>query len=210
MSCGFRKPLNSPSAFSEPRRGIRRKKVFAMAGRAPLDRNTKVRVRARAPMRRTEPREGPTARSRRRRLPCCRRCCGASTTLAQANASLATRRSPSAPACARSTVAEAIRALERAGVLTWVNRIKQVREYMSGLFGKTSAWRWAVQRSSNSYSFNDPASSKSDFQTRTPAQQLSERKIASAVPPAPTVTSRAETSTPSSVELTRPISTFLR
>ena len=30
--------------------------------------------------------------------------------------------------CARSTVAEAIRALEDAGVLSWVNRIKRVRE----------------------------------------------------------------------------------
>src|SRR6516162_5318436 len=30
--------------------------------------------------------------------------------------------------CARSTVAEAIRALEESGVLTWVQRIKRVRE----------------------------------------------------------------------------------
>jgi hypothetical protein len=46
----------------------------------------------------------------------------------------------------------------------------RLREYVPGLFGKASAWRWAMQRSSNSYSFNDPASSKSDFQTRTPTQ----------------------------------------
>ena len=30
--------------------------------------------------------------------------------------------------CARSTVAEAIKALEDAGLLTWVNRLKRVRE----------------------------------------------------------------------------------
>jgi hypothetical protein len=42
--------------------------------------------------------------------------------------------------CARSTVAEAIRALERIGILTWKNRLKRVREYVPGLFGKASAW----------------------------------------------------------------------
>ena len=30
--------------------------------------------------------------------------------------------------CARSTVAEAIKALEDAGLLSWVNRLKRVRE----------------------------------------------------------------------------------
>jgi hypothetical protein len=44
--------------------------------------------------------------------------------------------------------------------LSWVNRIKRVREYVPGLFGKTSAWRIAVQRTSNAYSFNDPASGR--------------------------------------------------
>ena len=95
----------------------------------------------------------------------------------------------SARRCARSTVAETIRALERAGILTWANRIKRVREYVPGLFGKASAWRWRVVRTSNAYVFSDPAS-KSDFPTRTPAQGLSERKSASAVPPARTITSR--------------------
>ena len=33
-----------------------------------------------------------------------------------------------AAGCARSTVYEAIRALEQVGVLSWVNRIKRVRE----------------------------------------------------------------------------------
>jgi hypothetical protein len=43
--------------------------------------------------------------------------------------------------CARSTVYHAIRALERVGVLSWVNRLKRVREYVPGLFGNASAWR---------------------------------------------------------------------
>ena len=59
--------------------------------------------------------------------------------------------------CARSAVAEAIRALERAGILTWCNRLKRVREYVLVLFGKTSAWRWRVVRTSNGYVFSDPA-----------------------------------------------------
>src|ERR1700677_4663345 len=36
--------------------------------------------------------------------------------------------------CARSTVAEAIKALEDAGVLTWVHRIERIREVARGLF----------------------------------------------------------------------------
>jgi hypothetical protein len=41
-----------------------------------------------------------------------------------------TRRSPRAAGCARSTVHKAIRALEQVDVLSWVNRIKRVREYV--------------------------------------------------------------------------------
>jgi len=57
--------------------------------------------------------------------------------------------------CARSTVAEAIKALEEAGILSWVNRIKRVGERVQDLFGK-----WLVQtrvvRTSNAYQFTDP------------------------------------------------------
>ena len=48
--------------------------------------------------------------------------------------------------CCRRTVADAIKALEKAGLLTWVNRIKRV--YMDG--------RWRVLRTSNGYRFNPP------------------------------------------------------
>ena len=76
--------------------------------------------------------------------------------------------------CARSTVAEAIKALEDAGLLTWVNRIKRVRERCEDLFGHRGS-RVRVIRTSNGYRFNDPKgaadrgfSSKSDFPSGTP------------------------------------------
>jgi hypothetical protein len=80
--------------------------------------------------------------------------------------------------CARSTVAEAIKALEDAGVLTWVHRIKRVRERVSDLLGD-NGWRWRVERTSNAYAFTDPSpaadrpdSSKSEKPTGTPNQAL--------------------------------------
>jgi hypothetical protein len=71
--------------------------------------------------------------------------------------------------CARSTVAEAIKALEFAGVLTWQNRITRIRERCRNLFGH-EGWRWRVIPTSNAYVLIDPAS-KSDQRTRTPDQE---------------------------------------
>ena len=70
--------------------------------------------------------------------------------------------------CARSTVYEAIRALERVGLLTWVNRIMRVREWSPelDLLGQPMR-RVRVVRTSNAYVLNDPNSSKSDFPTGT-------------------------------------------
>ena len=75
--------------------------------------------------------------------------------------------------CARSTVAEALKALEEAGLLTWVNRIVRIRERCEDLFGHHRS-RVRVIRTSNGYQFNDPKgaaskvfSSKSDFQSGT-------------------------------------------
>ena len=59
--------------------------------------------------------------------------------------------------CSRATVYAAIHALERAGVLTWVNRIRRVREWGSDLFGRVQN-RWRVVRTSNAYVFVDPKS----------------------------------------------------
>jgi hypothetical protein len=84
---------------------------------------------------------------------------------------------------ARSTVAEAIKALEWAGVLTWQNRITRVRERCRDLFGR-DGWRWRVIRTSNAYVFRDPAS-KSDQRTGTPDQEISYPTPTTAAAPRP-------------------------
>lgn len=145
---------------------IRREKLFGDGRPIALDRNAKVRlwVYARALSRRTEPGKAYGAVTAK--------------ALAVLNALLwgfhnaaSGRCFPSYEAiaeragCARSTVAEAIKALEAAGVLTWVNRIRRVREWTPGLFGKASAWRWRVLRTSNAYAFSDPAGRMTPCQT---------------------------------------------
>jgi hypothetical protein len=81
--------------------------------------------------------------------------------------------------CARSTVAEALKALEAAGVMTWVNRLVRVRERCVDLLGNMGS-RVRVIRTSNGYAFNDPKAaadpgfpSKSDFQSGTTIQDIS-------------------------------------
>jgi hypothetical protein len=80
--------------------------------------------------------------------------------------------------CARSTVAEAIKALEFAGVLTWQNRITRIRERCRDLWGR-EGWRWRVIRTSNAYAFRDPQpqldgvpASKSDQRTGISDQEV--------------------------------------
>ena len=65
-------------------------------------------------------------------------------------------------ACCRSTVAEALRALEWAGVLTWQNRITRTVVRQRDLFGRWSN-RWTVIRTSNAYVFSDPMAENSHF-----------------------------------------------
>lgn len=57
--------------------------------------------------------------------------------------------------CCRDTVYEAIKALEAANIITWVNRIvrEQVRE--RDLFGHWAS-HWRIVRTSNAYLFRDP------------------------------------------------------
>jgi hypothetical protein len=57
--------------------------------------------------------------------------------------------------CDPDTVYEAIKALEFANVLTWVNRITRIRVHELDLFGKLAP-RWRIIRTSNAYSFRDP------------------------------------------------------
>ena len=73
--------------------------------------------------------------------------------------------------CTRSTVYEAIHALERAGILTWVNRIARIREWGPDLFGRAQN-RWRVIRISNAYAFIDPKPSKSELPTGTTIPEL--------------------------------------
>ena len=57
--------------------------------------------------------------------------------------------------CCRDSVYEAIRALEAAGLLSWVNCFKKVREAGRDLFGRACV-AWKVIRTSNAYTFRDP------------------------------------------------------
>ncbi len=80
--------------------------------------------------------------------------------------------------CARSTVAEALRALEWAGVLSWQNRITRALVRQRDLFGQWSN-RWTVVRTSNAYVFCDPMpqlagvpAAKSENRTGTQNQDI--------------------------------------
>ena len=80
--------------------------------------------------------------------------------------------------CARSTVAEALKVLEWAGVLTWAHRITRIQERCQDLFGR-HGWRWRVIRTSNAYVFRDPLQrpegpepSKSENSAGTPKQEI--------------------------------------
>ena len=80
--------------------------------------------------------------------------------------------------CARSTVAEALKALEWAGVLTWVHRIARIQVRERDLFGRWAS-RWRVIRTSNAYVFRDPQqrpegvpASKSENRSGTQNQEI--------------------------------------
>jgi hypothetical protein len=84
--------------------------------------------------------------------------------------------------CCRDTVYEAIKVLEAAYVLTWVNRIVREGVRERDLFGKW-AIRWRIVRTSNAYLFRDPlpcaegrGSSKSESPTGTLIQSISMTK----------------------------------
>jgi hypothetical protein len=95
--------------------------------------------------------------------------------------------------CNRSTVYEAIKALEAADVLSWVNRITRIQVRELDLFGKW-ALRWRIIRTSNAYVFRDPLpcaqgradagfSSKSENPPGTLFPESSLTKKGSAAPP---------------------------
>lgn len=135
----------------------RREKVFGHGGGQPLDRNAKTRIMvyARAwSARHRQPGQhrGPLTRATLEVLEALLwgfhnsrdgRCFPSYETIA-------TRAQ-----CCRDTVYEAIRALEAADILTWVNRLIRVQFRELDLFGKM-ALRSRLIRTSNAYVFRDP------------------------------------------------------
>ena len=158
----------------------RREKVFGPGRAVPLDRNAKARIMAYArawSLRNRQPgqHKGPITRAfldvlhallwgfHNSRTGCC---------------FPSYERIAERSECARSTVAEALRVLEWAGVLTWQHRIARIREACTDLFGRTT-WRWRVIRTSNAYAFRDPQAvnsrgvpSKSENRTGTQSQDV--------------------------------------
>jgi hypothetical protein len=175
-------PLRTLGAPKIARRSERREKMFGLGRPRALDRNAKVRIMhwARCLARKTEKGKAygqVTAKA----LAVLEALLWAFHNAKSGLCFPSYERIAEAAHCARSTVAEAIRALEDAGILTWVQRIKRVREPCPDLLGD-EGWRWRVLRTSNSYAFSDPSpvadrsnSSKSETPTGTPNQDISLR-----------------------------------
>ena len=171
-------PPRPTLGLSRPARGTeRREKMFGLGRPRALDRNAKVRIMhwARCLSRRTEKGRAygvVTAKA----LAVLEALLWAFHNAKRGLCFPSYERIAEAAHCARSTVAEAIRALEDAGVLLWVHRIKRVRERCADLLGD-EGWRWRVLRTSNAYNFRDPSPadrpipSKSEKPMRTANQE---------------------------------------
>jgi hypothetical protein len=82
--------------------------------------------------------------------------------------------------CSRTTVYEALKVLEWAGVLSWQHRLARIRERCTDLFGR-DGWRWRVIRTSNAYVFSDPQAAvfgrpASEFRNRMGTQDQEDSK----------------------------------
>jgi hypothetical protein len=135
----------------------RREKVFGAAVGVPLDRNAKARIMVYTKAYNARAREGRqhTGPVTRAFMDVLRALLYSFHNGKDGRCFPSYERIAQAANCARSTVYEAIKALERAGVLTWVNRLTKIRMPERDLFGRV-AHRWQVIRTSNSYSFLDP------------------------------------------------------
>ena len=157
----------------------RREKLFGPGRAVPLDRNAKARIMAYAKAwgaRHKEPGQhrGPITRAflevleallwgfHNSRTGCC---------------FPSYQRIAEKAECCVDTVYEALKVLERCGVLTWQHRITRIQERCQDLWGR-QGWRWRVVRTSNAYRFRDPLAacragipSKSDQRTETPDQE---------------------------------------
>ncbi|MDD2704022.1 MAG: helix-turn-helix domain-containing protein [Acidocella sp.] len=164
----------------------RREKVFGHGGGQPLDRNAKARIMVYARAwsarhKRPGQHRGPLTRATLEVLEALLwgfhnsrdgRCFPSYETIAKR------------AQCCRDTVYEAIRALEAAEILTWVNRLIRVQFRELDLFGKM-ALRSRLIRTSNAYIFRDPLPCASAPQARGEgvmgAGQSREGQAASAV-----------------------------
>jgi Helix-turn-helix domain len=80
--------------------------------------------------------------------------------------------------CHRDTVCEAVKALEQAGLLTWIHRITRIRRRERDLLG---AWVsvWQVMRASNAYRFIDPLDrqpGRKGYKSENPSGPLNREK----------------------------------
>ena len=161
-------------------RGARREKVFGPGRAVPLDRNAKARILAYArawSARNRQPRQhrGPITRAF---LDVLQALLWGFHNSRSGACFPSYERIAEKAECARSTVAEALKALEWAGVLTWQNRITRILVRERDLFGQWAA-RWQVIRTSNAYVFTDPKpqpaaafACKSENPTGTQNQEL--------------------------------------
>jgi hypothetical protein len=173
----FGTQIDPKAALGLPRASRRREKMFGVGRPRALDRNAKVRVMhwARCLSRKTEKGKAygvVTAKA----LAVLEALLWAFHNCRSGLCFPSYEKIADAAGCARSTVAEAIRSLEDAGVLSWVHRIKRVRVPCPDLFGGDGV-RVVPQRTSNAYHFTDPSPAadrpnppKSDFPSGTANQ----------------------------------------
>jgi Helix-turn-helix domain len=135
----------------------RREKVFGAAAGVPLDRNAKARIMVyvRAYNARMKERGQHTGPVTRAFMDVLRALLYSFHNGGDGRCFPSYERIAATANCCRSTVYEAIRVLESAGVLTWVNRLTKIRVPERDLFGRIAS-RWQVIRTSNAYRFLDP------------------------------------------------------
>lgn len=132
----------------------RRAKVFTDGRQAPIDRNDRARVMALAEAARRQ------GRITRAAVDILRALLFRFANLKDGRCIPGYERLAEAAGCCPRTVGRALPALEAAGLITWVNRIRRLRERVPGL-GELWATIWRVMRTSNAYDF--PPITKQSF-----------------------------------------------
>jgi hypothetical protein len=185
-----------PAAFGKPKDTRvmpinlrRREKVFGPGRAVPLDRNAKARIVAYArawSARNRQPRQhrGPITRAF---LDVLEALLWGFHNSRSGICFPSYERIAEAADCARSTVAEALRVLEWAGVLTWQNRITGILVRERDLFGQWASRRQVI-RTSNAYVFRDPKPGLScdfPFKSENLTGTLNQEVLSPERPPAP-------------------------